>query len=492
MTVVCVGLGPGDAGLITRRAWEVLKDAETVYLRTRKHPVVPQLPQGPVYLSFDDLYDSLESFSAVYKTIVEHLISKALEGLVVYAVPGDPMVAEETVTRLALACKEQEIPFKVVSGISFIEPALAAVGADAVPGLQLLDALELGEMYHPPINPDHPALIAQLYSRQVASDVKLTLMNQYPDNHPVTLVSAAGTDEQGVRQIPLYEIDRFDSAHLVSLYIPALGSDVSSFEGFQNTIAHLRSPEGCPWDREQNHQSLRKNLIEETYEVVDAIDDNDPVRIAEELGDLLLQIVLHAQIGVDEGVFKMPDVIRGIDAKIKRRHPHVWGTVDVHGSPDQVSINWEQIKAGERASGGKARASALDGIPGSMPSLSQAHEYDTRAARLGFDWPDETGVLEKIAEELEEVKTANTEEERFSEIGDLLFVVAVWARWLGVNPEDALRAANKRFYQRFTYLEQASKQQGRPLSEMTLDEMNALWDTAKEYLKSGNKDEPTE
>mgnify|MGYP000443601037 CR=1 FL=1 len=486
MTLYIVGLGPGDAGQLTRQAWEVLSAAKEVYLRTRVHPTVPYLPKSPLYHSFDELYEEAEDFEQVYTAIVERLAARLATGEdVVYAVPGDPMVAERTVTRLLSVCRERQIEVKVINGISFIEPTLAALGIDALDGLQLVDATELASAHHPPINPDYPALIAQLYGRRLASEVKLTLMNQYPDEHPVTLVHAAGTPEQNVEVVPLYEMDRRTVAHLTTLYVPRYDpalEAVASFEGFQETIAHLRAPDGCPWDREQTHQSLRPNLLEETYEVLEAIDAGDSEHLLEELGDLLLQVVLHAQIAVDEGEFHMADVIRHIDAKIKRRHPHVWGNVDVNGDPERVTANWEQIKAQERDARGQGEHSLLDGVSAALPALAQAHEYDARARRVGFDWSSERGVVEKVQEEIGEILTATTTEEHFREIGDLLLIIAVWARWLKVNPEDALRAANRRFYNRFTYIERKVREQGRELKALSPDELDALWNEAKQAV----------
>ncbi len=190
-------------------------------------------------------------------------------------------------------------------------------------------------------------------------------------------------------------------------------------------------------------------------------------------------MVLHSQIAVDEGEFHMAEVIRTIDAKLKRRHPHVWGDVDVQGDPQVVTVNWEKIKAAERAENDEEGRSALDGVSKALPALAQAHEYDERAVRLGFDWADEAGVIDKVREEVAEVIAARTDAERFQEIGDLLLVTAVWARWLGVNPEDALRAANRRFYERFSYIERKAHEQGRSVSDMTLAEMDALWNEIK-------------
>lgn len=487
MGLIIVGLGPGDPGLITREAWEMLSHATEVYLRTRVHPTVAHLPEGPVYHSFDDLYEQADDFEQVYETIVQQLVEKAIRlGDVIYCVPGDPMIAEGTVTRLSAVCKEKNIPLRIVHGISFLEPTLAVLNVDAFDGLQLFDAIDIANLYHPPINPDYPALIAQIYGQRIASDVKLTLMNQYPDEHPVTLIHAAGTKEQQVEQVTLHEIDRSKLAHLSTLYVPPLPSPpniAASFEGFQQTIAQLRAPDGCPWDREQTHESLRPYVLEETYEVLEAIDSNNPDKLAEELGDLLLQVVLHSQIAVDEGEFTMADVVREIDAKIKRRHPHVWGTVNVDGSAEQVKANWQEIKAVERSSRGEAEKSLLDGVPTALPALAQANQYDQRARRVGFDWTSEDGVIDKIQEEIAEVRRAETIAERFAEIGDVLLAVAVWARWLDVNPEDALRAANRRFYERFRYVEEKVRSEGRNWKDVGIDEMLILWNEAKEATR---------
>jgi tetrapyrrole methylase family protein/MazG family protein len=243
-------------------------------------------------------------------------------------------------------------------------------------------------------------------------------------------------------------------------------------------MAHLRSPEGCPWDREQTHDSLRPYLLEETYEVLETLDAGDPGALEEELGDLLLQVAFHVQIAIENGTFHMADVIAHINRKLIHRHPHVWGAEDVDDAAT-VTRNWEAIKKQERRDNGKARASLLDGISKALPALAQAYNYQERAARIGFDWQQMDGVLAKIQEEIAEVESAPDETARAAEIGDLFFALVNWARWVGVEPETALREANTRFYRRFHYIELAADQAGRPLADFTLDEMDALWDAAK-------------
>lgn len=477
MTLTIIGLGPGHIDDLTRRAWQIIEAAPVVYLRTAQHPCVPDLPA--VCISFDEVYESIPDFAAVYEEIVTRVLDKAREGDVVYAVPGDPLVAESTVIKLLARAKAENIPVEIVNGISFVEPALKLLGIDALDGLQLLDAISIANMHHPPVNPDYPALLGQVYSRNLASNLKLTLMNQYPDDFEVTLIHSAGTPDAITETLPLYEIDRSEHIkHLTALYLPALGG-MSSFEQFQEVIAHLRAPEGCPWDRKQTHLSLRKYLLEETHEVLEALDAEDPNALVEELGDLLLQIVLHAQIATDDGEFRMADVIRAVNAKMIHRHPHVWGDVTV-ADADNVVTNWEALKQQEQAAGSKPkRESKLDGVPKGLPALLQAHEYQDKAAKLGFDWWQIDSVIDKVREEFDEVLSANDDAHRAEEMGDLLFVIVNWARWLKIEPEAALRQANAKFYRRFHYIEQAVAAQGKPMTDYTLPELDAFWDEAK-------------
>lgn len=249
---------------------------------------------------------------------------------------------------------------------------------------------------------------------------------------------------------------------------------MEGFDELVRVMARLRAPEGCPWDREQTHRSLRPYFLEETYEALEAIDAEDWARLSDELGDVLLQIVFHAQLASERGDFNIDDVITGIVTKLRRRHPHVFGEASVSGA-DEVVDRWEQIKRGE--SGNEARESALDGIPEALPALQRAHKLQRRAARAGFDWDDIAGPRAKIAEELAEVAAAQGERVE-DEIGDLLFAVVNYARFLGVEPESALRRANERFSRRFRCVEQAAGSAER-LQAMSLDEMDELWEQAK-------------
>jgi tetrapyrrole methylase family protein/MazG family protein len=365
-----------------------------------------------------------------------------------------------------------------ISGLGTASISLDALGIDLSRGLQIHAAPIVAGMYYPPLNPAQPALLTGLDSPEIARRLKQVLANQYPPQHEVRLFLPGGAGQQRPIRLPL---DRIDSALGDAsgglLVVPPLDA-VGSFESLQETMAHLRAPEGCPWDREQTHETLRPYLLEETYEALDALDAGDLNGLKEELGDLLLQVVFHVQVAIDRGEFWMADVIGHINRKLIHRHPHVWGEVSVSGA-DDVTRNWEAIKKQERNDNGKARASLLDGVSRALPALAQSYNYQARAARVGFDWEAIEPVLDKVREEIGEIQTAADPEARAREIGDLFFALVNWARWMDVEPETVLREANARFYRRFHYIELAADQAGRPLNSMTLAEMDALWEEAK-------------
>ncbi len=249
---------------------------------------------------------------------------------------------------------------------------------------------------------------------------------------------------------------------------------ISQLATLVDTIARLRAPDGCPWDRKQTHASLRENLLAECYEVLEALDEADPGKLCAELGDLLMQIVLHAQIAAEAGEFALEDVARGINKKLIRRHPHIFGSEKVKDA-ETVALNWEVLKQEER----DADTSALDSVPKSMPALSYSREIQQRVARLGFDWEEDSGVIDKLAEEVRELNQAESEAERAAEFGDLLFTLANIARRQGIDLEAALREANRKFYRRFTGMEELCRQRGLSFGKMSFEEQNRLWEEAK-------------
>lgn len=253
---------------------------------------------------------------------------------------------------------------------------------------------------------------------------------------------------------------------------------MNNFQKLLDIMAALRSENGCPWDREQTRESLKPFLIEETYEVLEALDEGSPEKIKEELGDLLFQIVFHCQIAKEQGEFDMDDVIKKIADKMIARHPHVFGEAEFETS-EEVLKQWEERKKEE----GKLRESILEGIPKELPSLLRAQRLQARAARVGFDWKRVEDVIEKLEEELQEFKVAlknnKNQKEIENELGDIFFVLVNISRFVGVNPEDALRKTISKFISRFRYIEMKAKDTGKSLSDMTLEEMDALWNEAK-------------
>jgi len=338
--------------------------------------------------------------------------------------------------------------------------------------LTLLDAATLASAHVPPFPPDIPALVLGIDSKELALKVREVLLHAYPREHVVFMVDQRKRKEER----ELGELENFDFSESTCWFVPSLGEG-TSFESFAEIVAHLRAPNGCPWDREQTHESLRKHLLEEAYEAISAIDSGDFAHMREEFGDLLLKIVLQSQIANEEGQFNASQVIQGIHSKIVRRHPHVFGDLKLDGV-DGVLANWEKLKEQERGEKKEAKG-LLDGVPLALPALSQAQEYQDRAARVGFDWNEIDGVLDKVKEEIEEIKRVETDFELASEIGDLFFVLVNFARWKKVDAESVLRGTNAKFKKRFAYVEQGAKKQGRNLSELSLDEMESLWQEAK-------------
>jgi tetrapyrrole methylase family protein/MazG family protein len=306
-------------------------------------------------------------------------------------------------------------------------------------------------------------------------------MEKYPDEHTVAVVRAAGSRDEKVTWLPLYELDRqFELDNLTSVYVPPLqGRDLKDFSELRQIIADLRGPEGCPWDKEQTHLSLKKYLIEECYEVLEAIDEEDEDHLVEELGDVLLQVMLHAQIGEDEGMFAIEDVMEALASKMIRRHPHVFGDAEVTDA-EEVTKNWERIKAAEKP--GTGRESLLNGVAKGMPALIRAYEIQKKAAKVGFDWEHAAEALEKVREELREFAAeieSGQRENEIAEFGDLLFAMINVARFLRIHPEEALEQTNQKFIRRFHFIEQQVKKSGRDFSDFSLEELNAFWNLAK-------------
>ncbi|MGJ3240586.1 MAG: nucleoside triphosphate pyrophosphohydrolase [Anaerolineae bacterium] len=477
MTLTIIGLGPDSIDHLSLKAWRTLETAGIVYLRTTDHPAVSDLPTTPTYYNFDHLDQIATPSSESHTEMTQILIEQAKRADVVYCVPGDPIIDEPLTTHLQQVAHDAQIQVNVIHGISTIQPILNTLGVQAFQGLQMFTVSDLIGWHHPPINPAYPALIMQISTPEQVRTLQIILSNQYPETFTVSLVQSVGIDAQTVARASLLELaEDLTLSYPCALYVPILG-EYTSFEMFQEIIAHLRAPEGCPWDRKQTHQSLRPYLIEEAYEVLETIDNQEWDQLAGELGDLLLQIVLHTQIATEQGEFYMADVLDHVNRKMIRRHPHVWGDVSVDGDAQQVVDNWQAIKQREHEQNGHVRESILDGVPKGAPALMVAHAYQAKAATVGFDWDDVEGVYDKVREELAEIIAENDPTIQAQEIADLIFVLVNWLRWLGVDdPESQIRAVNAKFYRRFRYVEQHAQ---KPLPMMTLAAMDVLWEEAK-------------
>lgn len=475
-----VGLGPGEFGLVTLEAWRIIENARRLFLRTEKHPTVQELKnKGIKFSSYDSVYETKSSFEEIYDFIAADCLRHAREtDGVVYAVPGSPVVAERTVVLLRQQAEKAGIQIRIIPGMSFLEVLYARLGVDPVEGITVLDAADLAD-FPPDIR--KPLVVTQLYSRSVASDAKLNLMEFFPDEHPVTLVRNLSLPEEEILTLPLYELDRAAVIdHLTSLYIEPKPMQTEQFTlaPLQTIMAELRSPGGCLWDIEQTHSSLRRYAVEEVYEVLEAIELAAPDKLCEELGDLLLQIVFHARIAEECGEFSMQQVIDGVCEKMIRRHPHVFGDISVQDAAEVV-LNWDQIKKREK---GHSADSVLDGVPIGLPSLMTAFKLQGKAAKVGFDWDNIDPVWEKIKEELAELQDAvknGQEQDREEELGDVLFAVVNLARFLKLEPETALNRTNNKFKRRFHYIEEQLKMSGIKWEKCSLEQLDELWEAAK-------------
>ena len=348
-------------------------------------------------------------------------------------------------------------------------------------GLVVLDGLELAGKYHLPFDASQTVLLYYPDAALEIARMSELMTAVYPAGHNVQVLFERADGKINWNRMKVDELAVIHTP-VAALLIPPRSVD-SSLVSFEELIAHLRAPEGCPWDKKQTHASLRTYLLEETYEALDTLDQADMEGLKEELGDILLQIALHAQIASENHEFNMADILEGINRKIVYRHPHVFDDIAVEGEKG-VLQNWEKLKQQERAENGKkSEKGLLEGIPASFPALAQAQSIQDRAAHVGFDWKEIGPVMDKVFEEFEEVKTAANNEERAKELGDILFAVVNLVRWFHVDAESALRGTNLKFRQRFAYIEQKAREIHKPMQEMNLAEMDGYWDEAKRAEK---------
>lgn len=486
--ITVVGLGPGDIGSLTIGAVEKISSGNKVLLRTVNHPTVKYLDEkGIAYDSYDYVYENRGDFEEVYEYIVNDLVNKSKEFKdIIYCVPGHPLVAEKTVSMLIELEKNGSIELEIIPGLSFIEPVILAVGIDPVSGLKIVDGLNIHETIFD-INID--CIVTQVYDKIRASELKLVLMEVYGDEHQVYVINSAGIkDREKIFKIPLYELDRIDEIdYLTSIYIPKIENKTRhDVYDLIRIMERLRGEGGCPWDSEQTHTSLREYVIEEAYEVVETINNDDMDALADELGDLLLQVVFHSQIGKEEGYFNFWDVTSNICNKLIHRHPHVFLNNRANDASEALK-SWNDMKAEEKSI--NSYTDRLKDIPKSLPSLMRSYKVQQRAADVGFDWNDISGAVEKLYEELDEVMKELKNKDKDSlenEIGDLLFAVVNVCRFVDINPENAINRAIEKFVERFEFIEAEGKRAGMDLKSMSLEEMDLLWNKAKIHKNKKN------
>ena len=475
-----MGLGPGAYEALTIGALKELKNNKNIYFRTEKHPTVDFLKdEGIKFESYDHAYEKYDSFDDVYKYIAEDLITKIKDDEdLIYAVPGHPLVAEKSVINLIELCKENNIQYEVLPAVSFVDAMMEALQVDPIEGVKIIDAFDMKNQI---LDKRVGTIITQVYNNFIASEVKLRLLEGYEDDTEIIFVRAAGVEGlESIRKIPLYELDwQEDIDYLTSIYIPKDLGNKKDFQDLLDIIETLRNQGGCPWDREQTHESLKSALLEECYEVIDAIENEDEDALIEELGDVLLQVVFHASIGKEDGYFDIMDVIGGISNKMINRHPHVFGNEEANTS-EQVLVNWDEIKKEEK--GIKTLTEEMQNIAKSLPATTRAYKVQKKAKKVGFDWDDVNCAMDKVKEELNEIKEVyNCEDKSIieGEVGDLLFACINVARFLEVDGELALDKTIKKFIKRFSYIENEAIKNNKNLKDMTLEEMDKLWEEAK-------------
>lgn len=477
MGIKIIGLGAGDINQLPLGIYKYLLNTKSkIYSRTNEHPVIKDLiDEGVRFNSFDHYYTAEEQFSNVYENIANDLLKEAQHNDITYVVPGHPLVAEQTVQTLL---NQSKVPVEIEGGKSFLDDLFTTLKIDPIEGFQLVDGTNFSRE---DLNYRQHIIFAQVYDAYIASEVKLELLEDLDPEHEVMIVKAVGSEQEEVKKMPLYQLDhQLELSNLMSVYVPPTKLPLRhTFLDFKQTIATLRGPNGCEWDKKQTHMSLRKYLIEESYELIEAINNDDEENLIEELGDVLLQVMLHSQIGADSGFFTIDDVIKQVNDKMIRRHPHVFSDVDAN-SVEEINLNWEAIKKTE--SNRKTEASILSNTLDSLPVLQKTTEIINKVKKAGFDWDDINQLWDKLEEELAEFKEAIEMQDVNNmelEFGDVLFVMADLADYYKINPELALTRTNEKFRTRFLAVERGAKSLEKTVLDLSNEEKELFWENAK-------------
>ena len=458
---------------MTRAAWDAVSNARTLYLQTTLHPsATPVLNAGLSFVSMDDLYETAEDFDALNDAIAARLVS---DGDCVYAVMGGGCFAQ--LPAIEAAAKKKGFRVDALPGVSYAKAAFPKVQDG-----QIFTARTLPKR----VDPNLPLLVQELDNPIIAGEVKLALSELWPEDWPVTLATLQPDGHYAFRTFPLCDLDRRRTLFSGSvLYVKPAPFESRTRYGYYDLVAvmqRLRAPGGCPWDREQTHESLKGDLIEECYELNDAIDEHDDAHIVEELGDVLMDVVFHSVIADEQGRFNENDVTDGIVKKMIYRHPHVFGTEKIETTAD-VLKKWDELKQKEKNQ--KTQKEVLCAVPKRFPALMRSSKVQKRARKVGFDWNDASEAFPKVYEELDELKAAqNGEGDVSEEAGDLLFAIVNVVRLLGLDAEQLLHDATDKFILRFGRMEELATADGRDLSKLPLSEQDKYWEKAKKSLFS--------
>jgi len=473
-TIQIIGLGAGNVEDLTLKAYNALNQNIPTFARTDRHPAINELRKNINIETFDDYFEKYESFEEVYEKIFEKTVELSQKhGKINYCTAGSPFFGD-IVTKKLLNEYKDKINIIIIDGMSFLDKCIKLSGHSDYKSIKILDCLEADEFS---FDVNSLNIITQIYDSEIASELKIKLMETYSDDHLIKVIDVL---DENVKEIPLHMLDK-EKKYGFSTYfcinpIEIFEKSVYNVNDLLNTVKLLRGPDGCPWDRKQTHESIRACVIEEAYEVADAIDNQDTDNLIEELGDLLLQVVFHSQIGSEEGYFNFKDVVTNICTKMINRHPHVFSDVSAN-TADEALESWESSKKKEKNI--NTYTENLKNVPKALSPLSRSYKVQKRAADVGFDWPDVTGALEKIKEELfefEEEYKKHDFEKMEDEFGDLLFALVNFARFMKINPDVALNKTINKFINRFEFIE---KNAPKDLNDMTLSEMDELWEKSK-------------
>lgn len=482
--ITIVGLGPGYEEYLTVGCVKALENAEHLILRTEVHGIAAWLKKKNIsYRSMDDWYQQVDDFDELNQKICTFLISTVKEkGEICYAVPGHGLMGDESVRVLIEWIKKEDIELVVLPGISQIDHVATILPDVELSNVRILYAIDRDKLI---VDPRTPLLILEVDQQVKAAELKIQLLRHYPPDFmvDVILLKTELKTLSDDMKIPLYQLDQLSHYdHTICVYVPPVSMielDRYDFQHLVEIMRILRNPKGCPWDREQTHKSLKQYLIEEAYETLEAIDEEDDDKIIGELGDVLLQVVFHACIGEETSDFTMEDVTTAICRKMIERHTHIFGNAKAD-TADDVMINWEAIKKKEK--GLENHTQVLKDIPSNLPALMRSFKVGHKAALAGFVWENIEGANQKVEEELKEfieAQASGNQEHQVEELGDLLFAVVNVARFCKVNPEMALIASTEKFITRFAYMEEQATKQGKKPEDMTLPEMDVFWKEAK-------------